>query len=637
MKNFEDKSKEQLFEEIEHLNKRISELEKKEEKSLNNNEERYRLLFDSLPYGGTILNPKGEIINTSKSAATMLGYKISELIGKHITELLTPEFINVFRQNFPQVLSGKPFTAEIKMLCKNGKVLDIMRFAQPLIDANSKVQEILVIDIDIAERKQAEEALIKSEKRFKHLVKNSSDLIVIVDENGKETYVSDSVKRITGFSPDEVLNHSGFEFMHPDDVEHISEKLSELIKIPGRTLKVEYRHKTTDGGWVNLETLGTNCLNEPSINGIVLNIRDITERKNAEAALKKSELKFRELFEKSGDAMLLIENGKFVECNLSTVNMFGYENKEEILNLHPSEISPVTQPDDKNSLKKANEMMFTALRNGTNRFDWIHKKGNNDIFPAEVLLTGISNEKGNKMIHAVVRDITNRKKSEQEIISAKERAEESDRLKSAFLANMSHEIRTPMNGIIGFADLLKEPKLTGEEQKHYVEIIQNSGKRMLNIINNLIDISKVEAGQMKVYISDVNINTQTEYLYTFFKPEVDKKGLQLYSLNTLSQQEAVINTDREKVYAILTNLIKNAIKYTHKGKIHFGYIKKEKYIEFFVKDTGIGIPKDRQKAIFDRFVQSDIEDRHVYEGAGLGLAITRAYVEMLGGKIRVKS
>jgi PAS domain S-box-containing protein len=234
-------------------------------------------------------------------------------------------------------------------------------------------------------------------------------------------------------------------------------------------------------------------------------------------------------------------------------------------------------------------------------------------------------------------DISERKQAEQELIKAKEKAEESDRLKSAFLANMSHEIRTPMNGILGFAELLKEPKLTSEEQQEYISIIQKSGDRMLNTINDIVSISKIESGQMEVFISETNINEQVEYVYTFFKPEVEQKKIRFSFKTTMPAKEAVIKTDREKVYGILTNLVKNAVKFTNTGFIEFGYEKKGEFLEFFVKDTGIGIPKDRQEAIFDRFVQVDNRHARAFQGSGLGLSISKAYVEMLGGKIRVES
>ena len=187
-------------------------------------------------------------------------------------------------------------------------------------------------------------------------------------------------------------------------------------------------------------------------------------------------------------------------------------------------------------------------------------------------------------------DTAKRKQAQEDLVKAKEKAEESDRLKSAFLSNMSHEIRTPMNGILGFAELLKEPGLTLEERQDFIRIIEKSGERMLNTLNDIIDVSKIESGMMEVNISKSNINTQIEFVYKFFKPEVESKGIKLTCKNSLISNEAIINTDIEKVYALLTNLIKNAIKFTDEGSIDFGYVLKSDSepaeLEFFVKDTG---------------------------------------------------
>ena len=224
-----------------------------------------------------------------------------------------------------------------------------------------------------------------------------------------------------------------------------------------------------------------------------------------------------------------------------------------------------------------------------------------------------------------------------DLIKAKEQAEESDRLKSSFLANMSHEIRTPMTGILGFTELLKEPNLSVKEQLEFIRIIETSGARMLSIINDIMSISKVESGQMEVYISGTNINAQIDFLYTFFKPETEQKGLQLMINKTLSSKEATIKTDKEKIYSILTNLVKNAIKFTHTGFIEFGYELKNKCLEFYVKDTGPGIREEQKHYIFERFRQGSESLKRKYEGAGLGLTISKAFVEMLGGNIRVES
>jgi signal transduction histidine kinase len=240
-------------------------------------------------------------------------------------------------------------------------------------------------------------------------------------------------------------------------------------------------------------------------------------------------------------------------------------------------------------------------------------------------------------IYGSCRDITERKQAEFELIKAIEKAEESERLKSAFLTNMSHEIRTPMNGILGFAELLKEPNLTVEEQQDFIKTIGISGLRMLNTINSIVDVAKIESGLMNIDIKETDINEKIEFVYKFFKPEVETKGLKFLYKNSLPTRDAILKIDNEKVYGVLTNLVKNAIKFTKEGSIEFGYEIKGEYLEFFVKDTGIGIPAYQKELIFERFRQGNESNSRDYEGNGLGLSIAKSYVEMLGGKIWVES
>lgn len=241
---------------------------------------------------------------------------------------------------------------------------------------------------------------------------------------------------------------------------------------------------------------------------------------------------------------------------------------------------------------------------------------------------------GKKVLVAVVRDFRERKKYEADLIAARKKAEENDRLKSAFLANISHEIRTPMNGILGFAELLKLPDLSGEQVSKYIGIIESCGARMLHIINDLMDISKIESGSMTVFFEDTDIGEQMDYLFNFFEPEAGKQGSKLVKV---AASRVILNTDKDKLVAIFTNLIRNAIKFCQQGTIEFGYAIQEENLLFFVKDTGIGISREKIPIIFDRFIRGDHEMSPKYEGTGLGLSITKAYVEMLGGKIWVES
>lgn len=220
---------------------------------------------------------------------------------------------------------------------------------------------------------------------------------------------------------------------------------------------------------------------------------------------------------------------------------------------------------------------------------------------------------------------------------AKEKAEESERLKTIFLQNMSHEIRTPMNGIIGFLELLKEPDLDSDERKKYIEIVIKSGQRLLTTINNIIEISKIDSDQIHVKMSAINAPEAMDFFYNFFKPQAREKGIELILKNRLPAKKENFMADKFIFDNILTNLLNNAIKFTQEGFVEFGSYFENDSLIFYVKDTGIGIPKDRQEAIFERFVQANLNMTRPHEGSGLGLSIVQAYVKALNGKIWLES
>lgn len=272
-----------------------------------------------------------------------------------------------------------------------------------------------------------------------------------------------------------------------------------------------------------------------------------------------------------------------------------------------------------------------------------------EIQTFRIIKQPIKNQSGSRLI--IIRDISDRQRaevallksisdlkvSELQLIKARQLAEESDKLKSAFLANMSHEIRTPMNGILGFTELLREPDLTPDEMNEYLDIIKVSGDRLINIINDIIELSKIESGQIKVTISNTDVNEQIDALFAFFKPEVMAKGIILTLNKTLEKGNSIVKTDKEKIYAILTNLIKNAVKFTNQGTIEVGYVLKDSFLQFYVKDTGIGIQPEHREIIFERFRQGFDTPTRNFEGTGLGLSISKAFAEILGGEIWFES
>ncbi len=242
-------------------------------------------------------------------------------------------------------------------------------------------------------------------------------------------------------------------------------------------------------------------------------------------------------------------------------------------------------------------------------------------------------QKSNYEFEAINEEL--RQTNEQLIVSI-EKAEESSRLKTAFLSNISHEIRTPMNGILGFTSLLVQPDLSREISAEYVGIINKSGQRLLNTINDIIDISKIDTGQTPLFIEEVNVMEELLSVYNSSRFPCTEKGLKLV-LNETDSARITIETDKTKLNSILTRLMNNAVKYTEKGTIEINCNRSDRELVFSVKDSGIGIPADRQVAIFNRFVQADIEDKNAFQGSGLGLSIAKAYVEMLHGKIWLDS
>ena len=353
----------------------------------------------------------------------------------------------------------------------------------------------------------------------------------------------------------------------------------------------------------------------------------IEKRKQTELVLRESEEKFRSIMENSADAIFITnQQGKYLYTNKAVTALLGYTSDE----MKSKTIADVSPPDKIEAyFKFFNKILYEGR--GFIEIELVKKDG-------EILLTDLNAViLPDGSIYGSCRDITGRKFAEYELIMAKEKAEESDRLKSAFLTNMSHEIRTPMNGILGFAELLKEPDLSVSEQQEYIHNMHLSGERMLNTINSIVIISKIDSGLVDINIKEVNLNDKIEFIYKLFKPEVEIKGLNFLFSTGLPPGEAIIKTDYEKVSTILTNLLSNAIKFTVAGSIEFGFEKKGEYLEFFVKDTGAGIPYTRQKLIFDIFRQGSESLNRGYEGSGLGLSISKSYVEMLCGRIWVNS
>ncbi len=355
------------------------------------------------------------------------------------------------------------------------------------------------------------------------------------------------------------------------------------------------------------------------------------EKRKAEIKLMQSEKKYRNIFETIQDVFCRTDmNGKILVISPSIQRLSGYTVEElqnkSILVLY-------------NNRKDFNKKMTLLKEHGEIwDFEITYKCKDGTIKYVSINAHFFYNNNDEPCgIESNVRDISLRKKTEEELIAAKERAEESDRLKTVFLANISHEIRTPMNGILGFTELLKESIINHKDINFHLQMIETSGHRMLGLIEQIVSMSVIQSQKIIVKNSKVNLHILLNNMLVFFKNQAEQKEIRLRLNTNFDKEELYAYTDREKLESVLINLIGNAIKFTDKGSVEFGALKISKFIEFYVNDTGIGIPEDKTNKIFENFYQIEQGLSKKHEGVGLGLSIAYEYANILGGKIWVVS
>jgi len=356
----------------------------------------------------------------------------------------------------------------------------------------------------------------------------------------------------------------------------------------------------------------------------------IHERKEYLTRIKENNKTTQKIFDAVPVGIIIVDkNKKIRQVNNSALKLFQVNNKEDIL------LSSCF--DCFNTSPEVSCPIYSNIPLKDIEIDLLTPNG--EKIPVMKNVIPITINKEEFLLEAFM-DISDLKKAEGQLKVARDKAEESNQLKSAFLANMSHEIRTPMNGILGFAQILTEPGITSVQLDRYSKIITQSGHHLLNIINDIIDIAKIESGQLNFIESAVNINQLLKELYSFFNSfiaQTEKKGIELKINLPLPDNSAVLSTDPTRLKQILTNLINNSVKFTEKGFIEFGYELTNNNIVFHVKDSGIGIPENKKKVIFERFNQASETTEKIYGGTGLGLSISKACIEKLGGDIWVKS
>lgn len=605
------------------------------QKQIKESELKYRSFIESSSDAIFCVDEKGEYKFTNHLFASTFGKTPEYFTGKTFWDVYDKEHAD-YRYAATKRLfqTGKSESLEVEVPLPD-KTLYFLATTNPIKDESGNVILNLTHAADITVLKQAENALRESEEKFRLLYTAMDQGLalheIITDENGKPVdYVfldiNDSYTRLLGVTREMSIGRRIKEVM--PKVEQYWIDIFGKVALTGEPSYYENYLEST-GKYYSTYSYS------PKKNQFAVLVNDITERQLNENLRRQLSDRLSLAVRAGGvgvwdydivNNILLWDDQMFALYGIDKNKFSGaYEAWRSVLH-----------PDD---MIRSEDEIQMAIR-GEKDFDTEFRVFWPDRTVRNIrALAIIQRDHMGTPLHMIGTnwDITIQKQNEQELIKAKEKAEESDRLKSAFLANMSHEIRTPMNGILGFTQLMKEPELTGDEHRNYIRIIEKSGARLLNIINDIVDMSKIEAGLMETTISETNVNEKVDFIYNFFKPEAELKKIQFSFNRLLPVKEAFIKTDPEKIYAILTNLVSNAMKFTHEGSIEFGYEKKGKYLEFYVKDTGIGISEQNKEIIFERFRQGDKLISKNYEGTGLGLSISKSYVEMLGGTMWVES
>ncbi len=591
-----------------------------EKKLTEEGKERFRELTDLLPQTIFEINKDGIITYSNKVAFDTFGYEENEVISKLSTlQMIAPSDRKLAKENIARRMIGEsPTTIEYNAIKKDGTIFPVMIFTAPILEGKTIIG-LRGILIDLTEKKKTDAQI----KKLSLAVEQSPASIIITDPEGYIQYANRRCEEVTGYSLEEMLGKTPRLFKSGHQDQKLYENLWKTIK-SGAEWKGELHNQKKNGElfWELVSVSPIKDENDHIINFLAVK-EDITER-------KKSEAEFRSVWENSNDAMRLCdENGIILRVNKSFCKLFDKPEKDFV-----------------------GKTFQTAYQYKENAAQLFSKSIEEGIISKQEVEVELWNEKKlwleisnsiieiskRKNVLSIFRDVSARKKYEIELREAKEKAEEMNKIKSNFFSNMSHELRTPLSGILGFSEIMLN-ELEESENKQMINAISLNGQRLLETLNKILQIAKIESVKPDVLIEKIEICQFITNMLKNYDGILIRKGLSL-KINCI-QENLFINTDKELLHIIMNNLISNAIKFTSKGYININCkrIKKNEknLVAIEVIDTGIGIEPKEINIIFEEFRQaSEGLSRH-FEGTGLGLTIVKKYIELLSGTISVES
>ena len=559
--------------------------------------------------------------------------------GDSFLEFICPEDWTSCRNQLQQLVTGEKEMLKTEKRFKNesGQFFWVGILAKRwLVNGNAFV--FLLFD-DVSTLRNTEEKLADSEIKYSKLIENLPVAVfhINLQELEPNVYFSKQFEKLFHINPGDFdESFIGLrKYIHTEDLLKFNHSHSDLQEEKNLII-TEYRltNDLKETFWVRERAQLIRDRNNKvtQIYGVMM---DISKEVLAEKKLIKSELKHQTLIESANDRIGVFDlDDKLIYGNSHFFQSLGMDREEYLSSPHLDYLHADDQSKHMEAMKEVKETGRAAYE-----YRVRHKKGHYLYMYSK--LTLLKDEKGRiDGILSINRDITKLKKIEKELIQARLKAEESDRLKSAFLANMSHEIRTPLNGIIGFSKLLSNPDVLDNKRKMYSDIIERNSQQLLSLISDIIDIAKIESDQLRIHNEHLNLNDLLDEIFQIFSNEINNyvdRDVKLYLQKDLKREQSFIVADRFRLAQLFNNLLSNAIKFTSVGSIEFGYRFSGKDFLFFVKDTGIGILPEKQKIIFEPFRQEDDTMTRQYGGTGLGLAICNKLTHLMGGKIWLES
>lgn len=604
---------------------------------LRESERRYLLLAENISDVIWVLNMEGRLIYISPSIERLRGYTPEEAMRQSLKEMLTPASFAVAQQAFHEFLArqaaGERLTErrrfEFEQLRKDGSTIWVEMTTSVMYDDAGACLGVLGVSRDISERKQAEQAFNDSEERFRLLIQHSNDIVVIAEADGRQRYVSPAAERITGFPPEELQQKTIFEIAHPDDVANIVDVFTSVLQHPHTLFSLTYRHICKDGSYKYLEAVGQNMLDHPLIHGVIGNTRDVSEWKRAEIALEQERQRLFAVLDTLPAAIYLQAKDYSIPfANRRFKELFGEPGTRRCYEHLHGRQSPC---EDCQTFRVFTHKSQEVL-------EWTSPAGQTYI----IYIMLFPSPDGEEMALEFWLDITAQKQVEAELVIAKEAADAGNRAKTEFLATMSHELRTPLNGILGYAQLLLRDASLSDKHHAHVEIIERSGNHLLQVINDILDLSNIEAQRMTLQPIDMLLMMFLEGIAEPIKERARQKGL-AFTLDADDDLPVSVSVDEARLRQVLMNLLGNAVKFTKQGRIALRVTRRPNAaapshvtLRFEVSDTGPGIPSEQFTTIFSPFSQLARYHRTI-EGTGLGLAICQRLVRLMGGELCVTS